>query len=425
MVKLWRNYSTTLDGVARSLYHPVVRTHRDTFESRLTDVAQGLGRCLGRMIEALPDSPSGPQQLAESLGVDKGFASRLLKAIRCRDPVALAYTIPGPEPLRRLVKAAGRRGVDRELAHAADAEIDRFAALIDTAGDRSTFDGIVGSLLPDARRQFENRTKQLLFRGNSQLRGFVVDVDFTIILMHPTGDGEHVDYVAITGVLGLQRLRPGAVVRLATWNLGPDMPVRLTTLDREPIECLSSGRLDAFCSAPAARLEIHRSGDTLTYTLADGPFGPGSEVDFVLGQWSHAPAPLFSPPSGVRLSGVGAEVDKPARLLHLDVLAHEEVYPGADPRLFLIDTAFRGMANINDPAREADYVPLMESVRPLPGNVTEARPAFLPGYGDLLRYVEGKTNWRLSRFRGYRCTIEYPLYGMQVTLGFPRPMPRG
>lgn len=400
-----------------------MQTHREQFESRLAEVAQSLGRCLGRVIEALPEAPSGPQQLAETLGLDKGFSSRLLKAIRSRDPVVLAYTIPGPEPLRRLVKAAARRGVARELAQAADSEIDRFAALIDSAGDRSTLDGIVGSLLPDARRQFENRTKQLLFRGNSQLRGFVVDVDFTIILMHPNGDGVHVDYVAITGVLGLQRLRPGAVVRLATWNIGPDLPAQITTLDGEPIECLSSGRLDEFCSAPAAKLEIQRSGYTLTYTLADGPFGPGSEVDFVLAHWSHATSPLYSSPSGVRMSGVGAEVDKPARLLHLDVLAHAEVYPGSEPRLFLIDTAFRGMANINDPAREADYLPLMESVRPLPGSVLDARPVFLPRYAELLRYVEAKTRWPLKLFRGYRCTIEYPLYGTQVTMGFPRPMP--
>ena len=129
-----------------------MQTHREQFESRLAEVAQSLGRCLGRVIEALPEAPSGPQQLAETLGLDKGFSSRLLKAIRSRDPVVLAYTIPGPEPLRRLVKAAARRGVARELAQAADSEIDRFAALIDSAGDRSTLDGIVGSLLPDARR---------------------------------------------------------------------------------------------------------------------------------------------------------------------------------------------------------------------------------------------------------------------------------
>lgn len=393
---------------------------KTTFEATLASVGQALAIALERVLATVAGPVAGPQQLADALGLDKGSASRLLKAVRSRDALALAYLIPGPEPLRRILRAAARRGVAPGLTRDAENEVRRFEALIQSAGDRSAFDGIVGLMLPEARRQYEARTKQLLYRGMVQLKGFSVDVDFTIILVHPSGDDKHVDYVAVTGVLGLRRLRPDAVIRLGVWNLGPDMPVGMTTLDGAPIECLSTGRLDEFCSAQPATLDVSRVQDTIFYTLGDESFGPNSVADLVLAQWSHAPAPLFSPPGVRRRNGVGAEVDKPTRRLHLDVLVCEGVYPGSPPHLTIYDTTFRGMANINDPCRALDRLDLLETVEVL-DNPEQARTSYIPRYGELLRHVAQQTGWNLERFRGYRCVVDHPIYGTQVGIGFERP----
>ena len=64
--------------------------------------------------------------IRELLAVDKGFASRLLKAIRSRDPLAVAHQIPGVDPLRRLLKACARRGVPDGLLSEARACIEQF-----------------------------------------------------------------------------------------------------------------------------------------------------------------------------------------------------------------------------------------------------------------------------------------------------------
>lgn len=391
----------------------------DTFALAAADVGNALAGAIQDVLAGLAERLRGPQQLAEQLNVDKGFASRLLKAIRSRNGLAVLHRIPGPEPLRRLVRAAARRGAQTGAVRAADGAIAAFERMIDSAGDRSTFDGIVGALAPEARRPVESRAKQLLFRGFSQLRGFAVDVDFTTAVIHPAGDGQHVDYGVLTGMLGLRRLRPGAIVRLATFMMFAERPPwALTTLDGKPIECLTAGRLDQFCTMPAA-LEVQRGGDVLTYTLAGDDFQ--SQVDLVLGQLSRNTAPLWSPPGERRMTGVGHEVDKPTRRLQLDVYVHESVYPGVAPRLFQIDTTFRGVANINDPARRGDHWALTEEIEPLGTDPGARRSSHVPRYLDMLEFLFRGTGWPSAGYRGYRCAIEYPVYGTQVTMGFERP----
>lgn len=398
---------------------------RPPIADRASAVGRSLATSIERVLDGLPRTARGPQALAQALAVDKGFASRLMKAVRSRDPIAVMHLIPGPEPLRRLLRAAARRGVAPDVVREASANVERFAALIDeVAGDRSTFDGVVAGWLPDARRPFESRTKQLLYRGQSQLKGFSVDVDFTAAFLVPSADGDFVDYLVLVGVLGLRRLRPGVPVRLATWMMQSEaLPWRLTTLDGRPLHDWSAGRLDRFCSAPPPAIDVTAIGDTRCYTLGEGGFGPAAAVDLVLAQRSRNTAPLYSTPPEHRQTGVGAEVDKPARRLHLDVFVHQTVFPGAAPQLYLTDTAFRGMANINDPRRAPDRYELTEAVQPLSGGEAGCRTAHIANYAEMLQTALDSAGRRLDEFRGYRCVIEYPVYGMQVTMGFQRPFP--
>ena len=55
--------------------------------------------------------------LARRLGVDKVLTSRVLKALRNKDAIAVIKLAPGPAPLRRLLRAAAQR-----LAEAASAD---------------------------------------------------------------------------------------------------------------------------------------------------------------------------------------------------------------------------------------------------------------------------------------------------------------
>ncbi|MCC6359400.1 MAG: hypothetical protein IT450_11715 [Phycisphaerales bacterium] len=398
-----------------------------TFENVAATVGRALGEALPALLGAVTARGAGPQQIATTLGLDKGVASRLLKSLRSRDPFGLLQGLPGPEPLRKIVRAAEDKGAAGPVVVAAGAAIDQFDFLIRAyAGDRATFDGIIGQLLPDARGPFESRTKQLLFRGFSQLKGFRSDVEFTTFLIVPSREGPFVDYVVLFGSHGLQRLRPGAEVRLASWMMAiGGEPWRITTLDGQPLTDWQAGRLDEFCTTPPPRIRVSQSGGTNHYTLADDGFGPNAKVDLVFGQWSRNSAPLHSQPPEQRRSGVGAEIDRPTCLLQLDVLVHRSIYPGVDPELHMIDTTFRGMANINDPARKPDWVALGERIEPLGSDPARFRTAHVARYAELLGLASRVSGHELAEFRGYRLLVEYPPYGLQIGMGFARPFPPG
>lgn len=392
----------------------------DGLEARIAVVGRDLASSLGRVLSQVPGTPSGPQALASSLGVDKVLTSRLLKATRSGDPMAVAHHVPGPEPLRRVLRAAAKKGVDAALIEAAGEAVERFEHLIRCdAGDRSALDAIISSWLPEARRDFELRRKQAAFRAMSQLRGAMVNLNPSAVLLSPSEDGERIDVVWVIGLLGLQRLRPGVKVKFTTRNMEDDhAPRRPETLAGRPYETLDEARLDEFCDSPPAILELHRAGRMIHYMLAGDAFGPGSSTDFVMVEVNRRELERLGPGAG-RKTHVFAEVETPAKLLVLDVIVHRDLFAGVTPELLIFDTSGEGVASPNDPTRDVDRYDLVESIQIISeSGVDSLRIAGFPRYLELLRRVFASTGWDEHEFRTYRARVEYPIYGSQVTVAF-------
>jgi hypothetical protein len=389
-------------------------------KSRIMAVGRDLAAGIGSVLDAIPYGTHAPAALARTMGVDKLLAGRVLKALRNPDPMAVLNTAPGPDPLRRLLRAARRQGVAPETIAAAEEAVRRFEALIrQEAGDRSALDAMLSAWLPAARAEFELRRKQTVFRGMSQLLGVATDKHVTTIMLNLSPDGVHLDVMCLFGMLGLQRLRPGATVKFSTRRLSRDDTPRVPrTLALSPVEGVEGLRVDEFCTAPAPQLDVHHVGDVVHYTLAGDDFGPRSAIDLVFAEVNLAEMPRHLPGSPPRLRHASADVTTPAKVLVFDVLVHEEVFPGTDPQLFIYDTTFDGVADVNDPARNIDRLDLCETVRPLGTGIDKFHNPEMPRYVELMRHICEKLGWTGDRFRGYRCRIEYPIYGSQVTAAF-------
>src|SRR6185295_9926963 len=211
---------------------------------------------------------------------------------------------------------------------------------------------------------------------------------------HPSSDGEHIDVVWIIGLLGLQRLRPGIAVKFATRKVSGDSEPRLPrTLDGASVEGFDGLRLDQFCSDPPATLHVHRVRDVVHYTLAGDDFGPRSATDLVFAEVNMTELPRYVPAERKRKRHVFAEVTTPSKLLIFDAMIHEDVMNGADPSLFIYDTSFEGVADVNDPSRDIDRMDLIESIQPLGKGISKFRVAEVPWYSDLLKLVCQKLNW--------------------------------
>jgi hypothetical protein len=340
---------------------------------------------------------------------------------RSTDPLAAVHRAPGPQPLRRVLKASARRGVDQSLIGRATEAVDRFEELIrDGTGDRSSLDAVLSAWVPEARRDFEMRRKQAAFRAISQLKGVEAGTIVATVFLHPSKDADRIDIVWASGLVGLHRLRPGAPVKFATRKIATQeagQGRRPLSLGGDPLEGLEGGRLDEFCSTPPPEIDIDRVGDVVHYTLADGAFGRSHAADLIFAEVDLAELPRRLPKGSPRKRYVFAEASLPARVLQLDAFVHDDLLTGP-PQLRLYDTALDGIADANDPTRDIDQLDMLESIDPLGRGVGRARSNDVPRYTALTAHVCEQMSWDGGAMHGFRCRIEYPVYGSQVTMLF-------
>ncbi|MEM1330225.1 MAG: hypothetical protein AAGG07_06670 [Planctomycetota bacterium] len=391
-------------------------------DERIRAVGGALHASLSAALDALEDRPQGPQALATRLKVDKVLASRLLKALRSPDPMLVVHRAPGPDPLRRVLKALSGQGVTGETLDAARDAVDRFASLIrDDLGDRGGLNSIVAAWVPEARRDLEQRQKQAAFKAISQLKGIEARAIMATAVLHPSDDGARLDVVWLNALFGLRRLRPGARAKLVTRRMAQGDSRRPTTLDGEPINGFVDTLLAGFGTSKEHEFVVEQSGDVVHYTLADTGYGPGSERDVVLAEVNRAEMSRTVPEGSGRKGFLFAEASLPVESLQFDVIVHRDVYEGSDPSLRLYDTSFDGVADVNNRERDIDQLELLETIESFGTGVERLGSSVIPGYAHLLGDAFARLGWDRANFRAYRCEIDYPLYGSQVAMCFDPP----
>ncbi len=392
--------------------------------ARIGCVGERLSVSLRDVLDAVPGGPHRPQELSRVLGVSKDLSSRTLKASSKKDPLAVAYLMPGPASLQQLLRAAARRSVAPELIREANSAVRDFERLIRVdAGDRISLDGIISTWLPDARDRFETGNKQAVFRGMAQLKGVMADVSVTTAVIHPSGDGKSLDGVWILGSLGLRRIRPEPPIHFLSGQVGSSAKGKpRLTLDGTPAEGIQGVMLEPFCSSPTPRLDICQHGLTLHYMLAGEAIGPSSAVDLFVAEVTPGCMPVYSPGDKPRRCGPSSEISTPVKTLVFDVLLHEDAYPGCDPSLLVYDTALGGSVDMNDPAREVNRLDVAESVEFLGWDTASFRASEVPQYSEIISMVCSKMGWDQRKFRGYRCRTQYPVYGSQFSMSFEPPL---
>lgn len=387
-------------------------------EVRISRAGDALLKGLGRVLEQVPGAEAGPQRLAGELGVDKVLASRLLKAVRSPDPMSAVHRAPGPEPLRRVLRASAKLGVAEADLVAAHAAVDQFEALIRAEfGDRSALEAILSGWVPEARREFELRRKQAAFRAMSQLKGAQTDVFAEAAIFWPTADGQRVDVIWLKAAIGLRRLRPGAVVKFTSQRSveSPDGR-RPTTLAGEPVEAVPNAVVPEFCSEPTPELRGEVAGEMIHYVVDGVPLGHA--VNLVTCEVNRAELPRYVPTSRGRRAWASSDVAIPSKRLQLDVLVHRDIFPDEDPDLRVYDTAVLGTADRNDPARDIDRFDLLETVEPLGVGLRRFGSSDVPHYRRMLERICAAMAYDGAVLRGYRVCTDYPLFGSQYAMSF-------
>ncbi len=388
-------------------------------EAEIIAIGAALVRTLQAVVSSVGTTGSGPVALAGVLGLDKVLASRVLKALRAGDPIGSMYFMPGPEPLRALVRAAGRRGTPAVLCEAAAESVDRFEWLIQTqVGDRSLLDSILSAWIPEARAEFELRRKQAAFKAMSQLKGAQADTILATCILAPSGESGLMDVIWVHGLTGLHRVRPGVTVKIASRRMSSEPKARRPMdVNLKEIDGTAAPLVEEYCSKPLPPVGVHRVQDAMFYTLGGDGFGAASAVDVYFAEVNLAE--IKSNPEAVTAGWYFfAEAAVPAKALQFDMVVHDDLFGGAEPQLQLHDTVLEGVADVFDPRRDLDRFDMLESIQSLGRGTTQLRSVRSQAYAPLMRMVCERLGYDAGAFRSYRCTIDYPVYGSQVSMAF-------
>ncbi|MCG8403712.1 MAG: hypothetical protein MI923_00810 [Phycisphaerales bacterium] len=395
-----------------------------TLNERLTRMGQELSATFSTLIDAMPGGPHRASDLSRKLRVNKDASSRLLRAIRQPDPVAVTYMIPGPDPLRRILTALDKLKVDSAAIQKARTAVQNFEDIIASeAGDRGALDAIISAWLPEAREKRELAAKQTAFRGMTLIKGMSCDLSLNVALLVPSPRKKfYADFVALMGVKGLRRFNDSARLQMASWTCQVEQPLTRRQIDGSPAQSANELRLKDYCSAHGTEFEQHELENTILYTVAPPDVGISAACDIVMAELQQDAMMVVRPDSsqGEGHAFISNEITTPARVSILDVLLPDEIFADVEPTVQVFDAGFRGFVDVNDPLRQFDRYRTNEQVHDCGRGVAGLRLAESSRYVEMLEYACSTVGVAPNSLRAYRVRVEYPIYGSQICMIFPR-----
>lgn len=376
---------------------PAVDQRPDTpFVEAAEPVLAALQEELRAVIARVPGAET-PTDLRNALGLSYSLSWKIARAATAETPLEAGPFMPTPSAIRTLAAAAERHDAmppDSRLAEASEA----FRGLVaERAGDRPTFDTMVSAMTGSDADRLNAELKRSAFRINCQVMGKLVGTTLSSVLVGP-GAGGRFDRVSFRYVLGFQRLRPGASLRLATaredWsNDGGERPIEAINggTDGHGV-----GLLRAFCTEdlPPMRVATRDGKHIVSFTTPD--LGTAAGIDIALGYISRGEPRTMTPKT------LNVITSTPARVQIQDMFIHRSVYDGNRVELDVF-------AKPHVPDSDSDPLPIPERAARIGRGRWTTRCPEIPRYGELTDYVFGRMGWDIEDFNLYRCRIEHPV----------------
>lgn len=344
-------------------------------------------------------------------------------AMSSSDPLAVAYALPGPVPLRIFLDASIGHGPSlAAIQDARDAVTEFEGFLNEHFEDRGELDALLGTLLHDARRRSESAAKQAMFRGAVGIKGVSCEVSVVSFLIHPSQTRPGwCDTAMLGGMIGLRRLRPQVPVEYTSELTSDRVGTPIALGEREPVDPAASGTeplLRQFCSPEQLPVEAIFGRERVTYRLTGDGIGRNSAVNLMLSEFYPSNHPMVRVADHATRRWVYATIEQPSRRLVLDMFVHRNVWARHRPRLEMYDTSIHGLSDPAIPDHAGRRLDLAEVIEELGQGLACARHKSLPRYTDALDHVAAKRGWNAGDFTAYRCEILYPMYGSQVCMVF-------
>lgn len=380
---------------------------------RIAEMGGELRAPLVPLLEDIGGTPPRPTRLMRAIGLDKSLASRLVRAVRAASDSELVHLIPSPTGLR--IFAARAKGVvSKESLARLETAIDRFEELLGaTPGGRDAIDSLISESSHDVRERREHTAKQATFKSMSYLLGHYCETLSTALFLVPSKNGRTVDGIEVHQRVGLRRLRPSTPLALLSILTPPeDEPPDDSTW----IETVGGGLgtftpqaylMSEFSTAPLPELEVLVRGPLTTFMLAGDPDVKAptrvTSAFRIRNGWSLRPSGVVQPIRGYVLH-------MPCRTAVRDVFIADDVFPGGTPRVaFRIPSPGGSTEDGELNRRDPGAVELSAPIQQLSGGGRAYDVPGVPGSRDAIEQALALAGVDTVSFRGWRCTLAYPV----------------
>jgi hypothetical protein len=387
---------------------------RGDLRLRIDAIGRELRQALTSVLEAVAGPRPRPTKVARAIGLDKSLASRLVRSVRATSDMDLMHFVPSPGGLHIFADLARKHADPASIEHLR-AAADRFAELLDAVpGGRASIDAQIAESSRVALEKREHIAKQASFKSMSFVLGQFCDVLTTSLFLVPAANGKRIDGIEIHRRLGLRRMRPSTPLALLSfWGDASDAmkenAIAFETVDGETGRANPTGfLLPDYCTQPLPELDVVRDGDMTTLVLGANSAGHApSQVTSVFRIRNGWPVKPDERIQSLR----GYVLHTPCREVVRDVYIAESLYTDASPQVsFVLPGPRVAMRPPRaDGERHFTEVELTSSIQQLP---LGPEPWDMPGVANqsaVVRHVLERTGHRMTRFRGWRFAMTYPI----------------
>ena len=371
------------------------------------------------MVSELP-SVRRPADLRRLLGIDYGTSWRVVRVAGASDPLGVASAVPRPGSVSRLLSSAAARGVRDLTIERVRLAVEAHEALaVRHGGERSVFDAMLCSLAPEVGPGVDLDAKRAAYRANVLLYRRQIDATFGCQILRRAPDGAdgglRVEYVWLSGVIGLTRFDPSAALLLAKTEVHHDTRAerevnRRLAVGGEQVDSPEGLLLRQFCSdrLPAVRMEEDVRTGVRSYSFDSNGLGVGACMSFVIGE-RQRPVECDLDGSGRPVWRTGAKRASPAGVGMTDLFVDPALVEHPSARVFVVG----GVANEYDyeqPDDQRHRFPVQERAEVAGRGPGAAVCDEVPRYGEMLEWAFDSVGWEgRERYALLRCRVDYPV----------------
>jgi hypothetical protein len=382
---------------------------------------QSVRRALIELYDAVGSDPSLPQEVARRFELNRNLTWKLSRVIGAADPLAALSHLPGQAGIELAIEAFERAGAPSAAGESVRAAMSEFANVVkEHAGDREQLELTLESMGIFERDTAALSGRELAFRGNSSVWGVQAKTRLALNFVAPGRTPGTVDYVLVSGLIGLRRLRPSVQWRLARAQIHTD---RGDYIEKGPgleeIEKKNPGDLPLilreFCSPNMPELLSRPTGDGIEMCLPAGQVGNRAAFDCYFG-YIYRGVPAIPAPDN-KHGSAAAPITLPVESLVFDLIMHKAV-TRQTPAAKLYGFPHGGPEG-PDAQTPANELPLQERIVDLAGSPPAVANPAVPGLARLANTLYARMNWNPADFRGLRLQVKHPPMSSRLVMRWP------